>query len=162
MTMVIEYFHASVFGNGVKVAEEFRRQAGGIGVSVHVHHIRDVDPARLPTADLYVFSSPGRRGKPIKDVRRFLGSVTLPPGSRYGLLTTEMAPKPDKKTGQVPSDESKWQRVRPILNEMLQGKGLVEVAEGSVHVTGIKGPLEEGWQEKVARFVEALSLTAAA
>jgi hypothetical protein len=45
-----------------------------------------------------------------------------------------------------------WTRVRPIMNEILQRKGLVEVAEGKVQVTDIKGPLEEGWQRKVEAF----------
>ena len=44
------------------------------------------------------------------------------------------------------------QRVRPIMNEILQGKGLVEVAEDKVFVTGLKGPLEDGWQRKVEAF----------
>jgi hypothetical protein len=39
------------------------------------------------------------------------------------------------------------------MNEILQGKGLVNVAEDKVHVTGLKGPLEQGWQEKVGAFV---------
>jgi hypothetical protein len=38
------------------------------------------------------------------------------------------------------------------MNEILQRKGLVEVAEGKVQVTDIKGPLEEGWQRKVEAF----------
>ena len=36
------------------------------------------------------------------------------------------------------------------MNEILRGAGLVEVAEESVLVTGLKGPLEDGWQAKVA------------
>ena len=39
------------------------------------------------------------------------------------------------------------------LITILQGKGLVNVAEDKVHVTGLKGPLEEGWQTKVDTFV---------
>jgi hypothetical protein len=39
------------------------------------------------------------------------------------------------------------------MNEILQGKGLVEVADDKVLVTGLKGPLEEGWQKKVEVFV---------
>lgn len=39
------------------------------------------------------------------------------------------------------------------MNEILQGKGLVNVAEDKVHVTGLKGPLEDGWQKKVEAFV---------
>jgi hypothetical protein len=105
----------------------------------------------MPSADLYLFSSPGRMGKPIGRMRRFLKKVQLPPGTKYALLTTEGAPRPDKKTGRMPTEEeiAKWERVRPIMNEILQAKGLVKVAEDKVLVAGLKGPLEEGWQKKV-------------
>jgi hypothetical protein len=158
--MKIEYVHASKFGNGASVAEEFRRQMAAKGVTVGVHHIREARPDRLPTADLYVFSSPGRMGKPIGGMRRFLKKLRLPAGTRYAILTTEMAPQPDKKTGQIPTEEeqARWQRVRPIMNELLQGAGLVKVAEDKVHVTGLKGPLEEGWQQKVAAFAARIPL----
>jgi hypothetical protein len=103
---------------------------------------------------LYVFSSPGRFGKPIRDMRRFLKKLSLPAGTRYALLTTEAQPKPEKKTGRMPTDEelASYQRVRPIMDELLQGKGLRKVAEEKVYVTGLKGPLEEGWEKKVQAF----------
>jgi menaquinone-dependent protoporphyrinogen IX oxidase len=152
--MKIEYFHASKYGNGAKVAEEFEKQMAAKGVMVDVHHIRDVSAKEPPPADLYVFSSPGRMGKPIGGMRRFLKKVRLPAGTKYAILTTEATPQPDKKTGQLPTDEelARWQRVIPIMNGILQGKGLVEVAEDKVRVTGLKGPLEEGWQQKVEAF----------
>ena len=100
------------------------------------------------------FSSPGRFGKPIGRMRHFLNKVPMPAGTKYAVLTTEAAPKPDKKTGRMPTEEelARWQRVRPIINEILQGKGMVNVAEDKVFVTGLKGPLEEGWQRKVESF----------
>ena len=101
--MTIEYLHASKFGNGVKVAARFKEQMAASGVGVDVHHIREVRPAELPPADLYVFSSPGRVGKPMRGMRRFLKKLSLPAGSRYAILTTEAMPKPDKKTGRVPT-----------------------------------------------------------
>ena len=158
--MKIEYFHASKFGNGALVAEEFTKQMAAKGVTVGVQHIREARPERLPTADLYVFSSPGRMGKPIGGMRRFLKKMRLPAGTRYAILTTEMASQPDKKTGRIPTEEeqARWQRVRPIMNELLQGAGLVKVAEDKVHVTGLKGPLEEGWQQKVAAFAARIPL----
>jgi menaquinone-dependent protoporphyrinogen IX oxidase len=158
--MKIEYFHASKFGNGAMVAEELKRQMAAKGVTVNVHHIRQVRPDRLPTADLYVFSSPGRMGKPIGGMRRFLKKVRLPAGTKYAILTTEAAPRPDKKTGRLPTEEelARWQRVRPIMNEILQGAGLVNVAEDKVLVTGLKGPLEEGWQQKVEAFAARIPL----
>ena len=153
--MKIEYFHASKFGNGASVAEEFKRQMRLKGVSVEVHHIRDMKRKALPAADLYLFSSPGRIGKPIGSMRRFLRKLSLPVGTKYAVLTTEAAPKPDRKTGRIPIEDqlAKYQRVRPIMNEILEAKGLINVAEDKILVTGLKGPLEEGWQEKVAAFV---------
>jgi hypothetical protein len=152
--MHIEYFHASKFGNGAMVAEEFKAQLAGQGVTVGIHHSKDADARHLPVADLYVFSSPGRFGKPIRGMRRFLARVELPAGTRYAIVVTEAAPQPDKKTGRTPTDEemAKWQRVIPIMNETLQRKGLTRVADGKVRVTGVKGPLEEGWRHKVDAF----------
>jgi menaquinone-dependent protoporphyrinogen IX oxidase len=158
--MRIEYVHASKYGNGAMVAEEFTKQMAAKGVTVNVQHIRQARPDRLPIADLYLFSSPGRMGKPIGGMRRFLRGVRFPAGTRYAILTTEMAPQPDKKTGRIPTEEelAKWQRVRPIMNELLQGAGLVKVAEDKVLVTGLKGPLEEGWQKKVEAFAARIPL----
>jgi hypothetical protein len=152
--MKIEYYHASEYGNGAMVAEEFKKIMAVKGVTVNVHHIRDSRPNDLLPADLYVFSSPGRIGKPIGGMRRFLKKVQLPSGTQYAILTTEGAPRPDKKTGKMPTDEemARWQRVIPIMDELLQAKNLKKVADGKVLVTGMKGPLEEGWQKKVETF----------
>lgn len=158
--MKIEYLHASKYGNGATVAEEFSKQMAARGVTVDVHHIRGMRPRQLPQADLYLFSSPGRMGKPIAGMRRFLKKTGLAAGTKYAILTTEMAPKPNKETGRMPTGEelAKWQRIRPIMNEILQGKGLVEVAEDKIHVTGIKGPLERGWQQQVEAFAERIPI----
>jgi len=156
--MKIEYYHASKYGNGKMVAEEFKKDMAAKGATVNVHHIREVKPSDLAQADLYVFSSPGRIGKPIGSMRRFLKRLILPPGTQYGILTTQGAPRPNKKTGQMPTEEvqAKWQRIIPIMNEELQSKGLQKVAEGKILVTGIKGPLEEGWQKKVEDFTKQI------
>jgi flavodoxin len=156
----IEYVHASKYGNGATVAEEFRRQMATRGVEVDVHHVADARPKDMPPADLYVFSSPGRMGRPIRSMRRFLKDLRLPAGTRYALLTTEMAPQPDKKTGRMPTEEEicRFQHVRPIMHELLQAKGLIPVSEDTIHVTGLKGPLEEGWQAKVSASAERVTL----
>jgi flavodoxin len=152
--MKIEYFHASKYGNGAKVAEEFKRQMAARKVEVNVHHIKDAKPKDMPAADLYLFSSPGRFGKPKGNMRRFLKKVRLPPGTKYAILTTEGAPEPDPKTGKMPSEEedAKWHQIIPIMNEILEGKGLVNVAQDKIMITGMKGPPEEGWQKKVKAF----------
>jgi hypothetical protein len=157
----IEYFHASKYGNGAMVAEEFKKQMAAKGVIVNVHHIRDVRPKERPPADLYIFSSPGRMGKPLGGVRRFLKKIKLPAGTKYAIITTQAAPQPDKKTGRMPTEEelARWHsRIIPMMNEILQQKGLVNVAETTILVNGLKGPLEEGWQNKVKTVVSQIPL----
>lgn len=159
--MKIAYVHASKFGNGATVAEEFKAQLEAKGVDVEIHHIRDVPPSQLPSADLYLFSSPGRFGKPIRGMRRFLRRLTLPAGTPYAVLTTEAAPRADTKTGRMPSEAElvqKGQRVRPLMHEILESKGMVQVAEDKVYVTKLRGPLEDGWQHKVADLAARLPL----
>ena len=158
-SMKIEYFHASKYGNGATVAEEFKKLMAARGITVNLHHIREVRPRDMAPADLYVFSSPGRIGKPIGSMRRFLSKIALPEGAKYAILTTEAAPQPDKKTGKMPTEEelARTQRVRAIMNELLQAKGAAKVAEERVFVTGLKGPLEEDWQKKVEGFVARIS-----
>ncbi len=151
--MTIEYYHASKYGNGAMVAEEFKRIMATRGIQVNIHHIRDVKPREIPPADLYVFSSPGRIGKPLWSVRRFLRQARLAAGVKYALLTTQSLAQPDKN-GRMPTAEEmvKWQRIIPIMHEILHGKGLVSVAEDAIHVVAVKGPLENGWEKRVADF----------
>jgi len=159
--MRIEYLHASKYGNGVMVAEEFCRQMAAKGVTVNVHHIREAKPKQLAPADLYLFSSPARFGKPIGTMRRFLKKLELPAGTKYAILSTEAAPHPDW-AGKVPSEQelAKWTRVRPIMKEILERKGLVEVAESTVHVADVRGPLEKGWQDTVKAFTARIPVQA--
>jgi hypothetical protein len=125
---------------------------------VEIHHIRQSQPKEMPPADLYLFSAPGRMGRPIGSMRRFLKKLQLPAGTKFAILTTEGAPRPDKKTGKLPTEEelAKVQRLIPIMTGLLEAKGLIKVADGKVLVTGMKGPLEEGWQKKVEAFASRL------
>jgi hypothetical protein len=131
------------------------------GVTVNVHHVKNMKPKEIPPADLYVFSSPGRFGKPIGDMRGFLKKANLPAGTKYAILVTELAPEPEKAI-RIPATEEdigKCQRVIPVMNEMLQKKGMVNVAEGKIFVTGIKGPLEPNWQKEVEAFVARIPIS---
>ena len=73
--MKIEYYHASVYGNGAMIAEEFKKQLDEMGTIVNIHKVRDERSNNMPVADLYLFSSPGRFGKPIKFMQNFLKKI---------------------------------------------------------------------------------------
>jgi len=157
--MKIELFHASEYGNGAMVAEEFRKIMASKGIAVNVQHVDDANPKEIPSADLYIFSSPGRFGKPIKGMQKFLKKLQLPSGSRYALLATEMNPTANEKNTATPTNQElgKCQQVIPIMNELLQAKGLNKIAESKIFVVGLKGPLENDWQRKVGDFANIIS-----
>lgn len=154
--MRVEILHASKYGNGEQVAKELQRVLSARGAQTSVHHIDEVKAGQLPPADLYVFSSPTRMGKPPGSVRRFAKKIDLPAGTKYAIFATHGAPQPDKKTGKMPTAEEmeKWQRTTAILDEIMRSNGLVKVTDMVVYVTGLKGPLEEGWQGKVSSFAD--------
>jgi hypothetical protein len=87
--------------------------------------------------------------------------LALPPGSRYAVFATCSAARPDKKTGRMPSEEEldKLRRAIPMMDEQLGGKGMTKVAESTVFVQpeSMKGPLEEGWQDRVNAFVNQIT-----
>jgi hypothetical protein len=53
----IEYFHASKYGNGATVAQEFKTIMSVEDDVVSVHHIRDANPHEMPPADC-MYSAP--------------------------------------------------------------------------------------------------------
>jgi len=158
--MTIEHYHASKYGNGTKVAEEFKRQMAEKGITANVHHVRDVKPREIPASDLYVFSSPGRFGKPIGDMQNFLKKANLPFKAHYAVIVTELCPEPNINTERIPTGEKtgKCQQVIPVINRLVQEKGLVKIAESKIFVTGIKGPLEKDWQKEVEAFISRIPI----
>jgi flavodoxin len=159
--MKMELYHASKFGNGEKVAKELQRVLEGKGHKVNVHHVKEVKPKEIPTADLYIFGSPTRIGKPIGSMRRFIKKVNLPKETKYAVFATHGADAPDKKTGKMPTEEEmeKWRKTIPYMDDVLKGKGLVKIAEKKFFVKPdtLKGPLVEGWQETVREFANEIS-----
>jgi multimeric flavodoxin WrbA len=142
------------------VAEELRRVMEAKGHQMDVHHIDEAKPKEMPTADMYIFGSPTRFGRPIGSMRRFVKKVTLPPGTKYAVSATHADEMPDKKTGRMPTEEelNLKRKTIPDLDEILKEKGLAKVADRvfGVSVDTMKGPLKEGWQVKAMEFATAI------
>jgi menaquinone-dependent protoporphyrinogen IX oxidase len=158
--MKIAIYYDTKFGNNAKVAANLSGVLISRGHSAEVHRITEVKPKDIAPADLYVFSSPTRVGKPKGSMRRFLNKAQLPPNARYALIATHGAPRPNKKTGQMPTEQEmeKYQGTLRIMQEILAGKG-PKVAEMKLYVSSesMSGPLLEGWEKKVEEFAEKIT-----
>ena len=150
ITMRIEYFHASKYGNGAMVAEEFKKVMASRGAEVEVHHFSDAKPKSLPqggtqpaSARLAASASPSGTGPPVPEQGRTASRDEIRHPDHRG-----RAACPTRRLAACAhrGGAGQWQRVRPIMNDILAGQEAHQGGRGKVLVTGMKGPLEEGWQ----------------
>lgn len=133
--------YESKFGNGKKCAEHLKNVVEKKGHEAEISSVRDMKPESLPSADLYVFSSPTHVGGPPGKIKKFLKKMKVhQEGAKYALMTTHM--DPNAKTLQK-------------MEDLIKNKGMTKVTSGlQIKVTGMKGPLEEGYEQKIEAFAE--------
>jgi flavodoxin len=135
--------YESRFGNGKKLVEHMQRTISKKGHDVEIYSIRETKPDSLPNVDVYIFSSPTQIGGPPGKMKKFLKKLKInQEGARYALMETYMYP--ESKTLQK-------------MEEILQSKGMTKISdEVSIKVNGMKGPLEEGYEEKLEEFIKKI------
>jgi len=140
--MKVYIAYESKFGNGKKCVDYLQEAITKKGHSVESSSIREIKS--LPNADLYIFSSPTHVGRPPRKMKKFLNNLEIPQGeAKYTTMVTHM--DPNAKTPQ-------------IIDNLLQPKGMTKVSDGlKIRVTGMKGPLEDGYEKKLDDFANDIS-----
>ena len=59
--MKVVYVHASKYGNGARVADEFRSRMANHDIAVETHHVDEVEPEAIAPADVGFTTAPFRR-----------------------------------------------------------------------------------------------------
>jgi len=141
--MKILIIYESQFGNGEKIIKELQEILNEKGQDVEIFPVRTTKPSSLPPADFYIFHSPIRMFNiPLKMrffLMRFKPAKT---GAKYALMTTYLDPRVKALT---------------IMGEMLDKKGMIRVSDGfKAKVLDMKGPLEEGYKERLGKFAEEI------
>ena len=142
MNVCITYY--SKFGNGVKCVEYVGESLKKKGNQVELLSVKAVKPDSLPSADLYIFSSPTRFGRPSGKMKKFLKELKIGNAeAKYALMGTFWE-------GQSKTID--------ILSQIMDEKGMTRACEGVlVKVGKIKGPLADDYQKTLDSFVEKLS-----
>lgn len=133
--------YESKFGNGKQCMEYLRDVLSRDGHDVNLFSVREKDPGSLPAADLYVFSSPTQIGSPTRKMKKFLKKVEVPKeNAKYALVATYMNPKAT---------------TLEKMERLLQPKDMTKATGGlKIKVTGMKGPCESGFKEKLDVFAK--------
>ena len=140
MKTAIIYF--SKFGNNKNISEklaEMLREGGG---EADVYSAADKLPGDL-NADLFVFSSPTRMGNPPGKIKKTVRKIIPKAGAGFAVINSCGG-----------ADQTK---VPAVLGELAEGRGLKQTAEALLlTVTGMQGPLEEGYETKLKEFADKL------
>jgi flavodoxin len=131
--------YESIYGNGKKCVDYLEKLFRAKGNNAQTFSIRNVKPDSLPSADLYIFSTPTHiRSTPLR-MRRFLKNLKIEhDGAKYSIMTTCR----DENT-----------RCLDKMIELLQPHDLTKVTDGlKIKVGGKRGPLENGYEDKIKNF----------
>ena len=132
--------YESKYGNGKKCMEYLQNVISKKGHDVELFSIREKEPTAIPSADLYIFSSPTQIGSPAGKMKKFLKKLQIPQeGAKYALVTTCMSP-PNTKCLQK-------------MEKLLSTKEISKISDDlMIKVTGMNGPLDSGYEEKLDTF----------
>lgn len=140
--MKICILYESKYGNGKKCVEYLKKLMEEKGNDVKSFSIRKIKPDSLPKADFYIFSSPTHIGSIPWKMKRFLKKLNLEQRAKYSLMATYLGPKT---------------KAIQKMDEILQRKGMLKVSDVKIRVNGMKGPLEDGYEEKLKKFAEKIT-----
>ncbi len=140
--MKINIIYDTKYGNNKKIAEYVKNSLENNNVKTFF--VKDTDPDYIRSADLYIFSTPTQMGKATKKVRRFVKNLKIDGKNvKYGLITTYAKEKTDSLSK---------------LEKMLKRKGCKKAVENlKLKIEGKKGNLEEGYEQKIDKFLEKLT-----
>jgi flavodoxin len=141
MKYVIVYW--SRYGNGKKLVEHLAGLLSKKG-ETKVFTISEVNPAAMPTADMYIFSASQEKFNLQKDMRQFMKNITGMEGRNYGIINTHAMPKRNQ-LGKMEKLLSKKQMVKVAA---------VDFRIGPDSRTG--NGLIAGWETKLEEFAAKL------
>lgn len=141
--MKVYIIYESKYGNGKKCVEHLQNIISKKGHDVEISSIREINPSPLPQADFYIFSTPTHVGRPPGKMKKFLKKLEISKdGAKYALMATCM----DYNT-----------KALQVMESILKPSVMTKISDGiKIKVTGLKGPLETGYEKKLEDFANEI------
>jgi flavodoxin len=142
--MKVSILYFSRYGNGKKCMGELKGMLEERECQVEMNSVNDMDPGKLPEADIYVFSTPTEAFGIAGPMKGFLKKMSPQKGAKYALFDTHALAKP---------------RATPKMEKLLRKKGMTLVAKADTQVGG-KGKdvsVQEGYQEQLKQLADKIA-----
>ena len=139
MKYVIVYW--TRFGNNKKIVDYL---AGKLQGEVQVLKTDEAEPAKMPEADFYIFSSAAEAFRLQKNMKQFMKNLENMDQKKYGIINTHAMKKKN------------WLKK---MEKLLAKKKMIKVAEVEFRMEGdvdkAEG-LQDGWEAKLDAFCAKL------
>jgi flavodoxin len=143
MKYVCVYF--SRYGNGKKLVEYLGGKLQENKGTVQLFKVNEVDPGKLPEADVYVFSAAAEAFSLQRDMKSFMKNLSGMDGKKYGIINTHGMKKNRLDT----------------MEKILSKKNMVKLAGVDFHVQGAGvqsgNGLPNGWEAQIDEFAGKLN-----
>lgn len=141
--MKVCILYDSKFGTGKSCMEYLESILTNKGNDVEIYSVKEIAPASIPEADVYVFSAPTHLGNVSGKMKGFLKKIDNKNGKKYSVITTCMAPDKTRAT----------ETMEQILNEKGMKKAAISM---KIMVKELKGPADEYSKEQLKDLAEEL------
>ena len=141
--MNINIIYESQFGNGKKIVEELAVILEDKDQKVGLFPVTEIEPDKLPVAELYIFSSPTLKFTLPRNMGNFVKKFTPPSkDTKYAFMTTYMDPRTIALRK---------------MEVLMKNKDMIKATDDfKIRVLGLKGPLKEGYGENLEKFADKL------
>jgi menaquinone-dependent protoporphyrinogen IX oxidase len=143
--MRVAIAYQSSYGHNRIIAEHLVRALQSRGHEALAYDVKKSSPADTEGADLFIFSSPTHIGRAPRRMRAFLkGLVENEAGKPYALVCTKLP---------AGADSSHDILTLESMQDILLGN-MVHLDSLSLDSLKIKGPLREGFEQKLDSFLD--------
>lgn len=128
-------------GNNKKIVDYLAEKLQG---GVQVFKTDELEPAKMPDADFYIFSCATEAFQLQKNMKKFMKNLENMDSKKYGIINTHAMKKKN------------WLKK---MEKPLSKKNMVKVAEERFHMEGDVNQangLQEGWEAKLDAFCSKL------
>ena len=141
MQICITYY--SKFGNNMTIADYLTKKLRADKHRVLVYALNEIKPAEMPEAQIYLFSTPIKKGKLPRKFRKVLSKLELPSQDASIAMIATSYEDPDNALQE--------------LTKALEGHNLPHSAPGLVlQSESFKGGMKPGWEEKIDAFYDTI------
>ncbi len=143
MSVRVSIIYQSTHGNNRIIANHVRNAMILLGHDVESHNVHDVTPQEVSESDLLVFCAPTHIQRAPRKIRSFLKKLAkIGVYGDYALIATRLPESP-----KLPKA-----RALEMMEESFAGSGGKLVGKLELVSEDMRGPLEEGWEDRLDAF----------